>query len=126
MKLHIKSNKQAVGRAAASIAERELRSALNNRGEANLILATGASQVEMLEQLTRRDIDWRQVTCFHLDEYLGMAETHPASFRRYLKQRFCDRIVAATKGFRILVIPRSRQAQEESALSNVEGRESRD
>jgi glucosamine-6-phosphate deaminase len=46
----------------------------------------------MLEELVKKDIDWSKVTCFHLDEYIGMPVTHPASFRKYLKERFVDKV----------------------------------
>ncbi|MFO7569141.1 MAG: hypothetical protein R6W75_05030, partial [Smithellaceae bacterium] len=63
-----------------------------DRGEANLILATGASQFEMLASLVTLDIEWPKVTAFHLDEYIGLPDTHPASFRLYLRGRFVDRV----------------------------------
>ena len=56
------------------------------RGEANLILATGTSQFETLNQLTKEEIDWSKVIMFHLDEFIGLSESSPASFRRYLKE----------------------------------------
>ena len=78
--------------AEASIEEGEeelIRRAIGKRGEANIILATGASQFEMLAELTHAsDLDWHRVTLFHLDEYAGLPITHPASFRLYLWQRF--------------------------------------
>lgn len=92
MKIHIAVDKQAAGGYAAAETAQALTAALDGRGSANLILATGASQFEMLGELVKQDIDWHRVTCFHLDEYVGMPDTHPASFRRYLKERFCDRI----------------------------------
>ena len=57
---------------------------------ANIIVATGASQFEMLGELVKEDIDWSVVTGFHLDEYIGIDVSHPASFRKYLKERFVD------------------------------------
>ena len=92
MKIHCESDGKSLGIEAAHLAADSLRAALRDRREANLILATGASQFDMLDELVRVDLDWRQVTCFHLDEYVGLPETHPASFRAYLKQRFCDRV----------------------------------
>ena len=65
------------------------------RGKANIILATGASQFEMLKNLVDADIDWSKVTMFHLDEYIDLPETHPASFRKYLRERFLDKINSA-------------------------------
>ncbi|WP_370640186.1 6-phosphogluconolactonase [Aurantimonas sp. HBX-1] len=62
------------------------------KGSAVVVLATGASQIAMLAELTRADIDWTKVTVFHLDEYAGLGIEHPASFRRYLQERFVDRV----------------------------------
>ena len=57
------------------------------------MLATGASQFEMLASLVEQPgIDWPRVTAFHLDEYIGLPETHPASFRKYLRERFVSRV----------------------------------
>lgn len=65
-----------------------LRQTLATRGEANLVVATGASQYEFLHALRQAPgLDWSRVTAFHLDEYLGVAADHPASFRRYLHER---------------------------------------
>jgi glucosamine-6-phosphate deaminase len=88
MNLSIDSNKTTMGANAARSVAHHLHQALTARGEANLILATGASQFEMLDSLVRQDIDWSKVTVFHLDEYIGLPITHPASFRKYLKERF--------------------------------------
>jgi len=82
-----------MARAAAEDAARIIRQAINARRQAYLIAATGASQFEFLDALVQQDdIDWRQTTFFHLDEYVGLPATHPASFRQYLKQRIVDRI----------------------------------
>ena len=59
---------------------------------ANVILATGVSQYEMLDRLIAADIDWSRVTVFHLDEYVGLPITHGASFRKYLRERVMDRL----------------------------------
>ncbi len=93
MQIHVTPTKEEMGRFAARCAAEGLRSALAERGCANLILATGASQFEMLAQLVGQPIDWPRVTVFHLDEYIGLQESHPASFRRYLKERFASRVV---------------------------------
>ncbi|MBN1360153.1 MAG: glucosamine-6-phosphate deaminase [Sedimentisphaerales bacterium] len=82
-----------MARAAASGAAETMRRAIAERGQANVILATGASQFEMLAHLTAaRDVDFSRVVMFHLDEYIGLAPDHPASFRRYLKERFVDQV----------------------------------
>jgi glucosamine-6-phosphate deaminase len=67
-----------------------IRKAILNKGKANIIVATGASQFDMFNELVKEDIDWSVVTAFHLDEYIGISELHPASFRKYLKERFVD------------------------------------
>jgi len=79
-----------MGRLAARKGASFIRKALSERGTANIIVATGASQFEMLAELVMQDIDWSKVTAFHLDEYIGIPETHPASFRKYLKERFAS------------------------------------
>jgi len=85
--------KQELGKAAGAEAARQIREAIAARGEANVILATGASQFEMLAALTAAPgVDWSKVTAFHLDEYVGLPVTHPASFRKYLKERFMDQV----------------------------------
>ncbi len=87
------ATKEEMGTAAAGAATEAIGQALADRNQANLILATGASQFEMLECLTATPgIDWSKVVMFHLDEYIGLRPDHPASFRKYLKERFVDRV----------------------------------
>jgi glucosamine-6-phosphate deaminase len=89
----VSATKDEMGRKAARTGAAYIRRALAERGEACIVLATGASQFEMLGHLVREpEIDWSRVTAFHLDEYVGMPMDHPASFRRYLKERFVDRL----------------------------------
>lgn len=92
MQIHIYDTKAETGAAAARRAAAILRAAIAERGQAGLILATGASQFDMLACLTAEDVDWSKVSAFHLDEYISLPESHPASFRRYLKERFVTRI----------------------------------
>ncbi len=94
MDVKVYPTKQATGAAAAAAAGERIRAAIGERGAANVILATGASQFEMLEQLVDADVDWAKVTAFHLDEYIGLPETHPASFRKYLRERFVEKVPA--------------------------------
>lgn len=83
------ADKQTLGRLAAVSASRVIRAAISTKGFAVIIVATGASQFEMLKHLVPdRAIDWSVVTMFHLDEYIGLPSTHPASFQRYLRERF--------------------------------------
>lgn len=90
MEILISDTKKELGKAAASKGAKLIRTAINKRGETNIILATGVSQFEMLKQLVRENIDWSKVKGFHLDEYIGLPESHPASFRKYLKERFVN------------------------------------
>lgn len=92
IQLHLEKTKVDVGRAAAQRGAGVIRRAIAARGEANIVVATGASQFEMLSELTAMAIDWSKVTAFHLDEYIGMPDDHPASFRRYLRERFASRL----------------------------------
>jgi glucosamine-6-phosphate deaminase len=82
-------DKLTLGRTAAEQAAAALRRAIQDHGRARIIVATGASQLDFLDALTRtEDIDWQRVEMFHLDEYLGLPITHPASFRKYLLDHF--------------------------------------
>ncbi len=90
MEIVISETKHVLGKKAAQMGAKLIRQAILERGEANIIVATGASQFEMLNNLVKEDIDWSKVRAFHLDEYIGISETHPASFRKYLKERFVD------------------------------------
>ena len=92
MEIKIFETKEEMGKAAAKRAEEILNTAIASRGKANFIAATGASQFEFLESLTEASIDWSKTTMFHLDEYVGISETHPASFRRYLKEKLIDKV----------------------------------
>jgi glucosamine-6-phosphate deaminase len=92
LKVYLFEDKSLLGKAAAHMAEQCIKKALKKRNKAVIILATGASQFEFLESLAQRDIEWQKVVAFHLDEYVGIAEDHPASFRRYLKERFIDKV----------------------------------
>jgi glucosamine-6-phosphate deaminase len=93
MKICVLPDRVAMGQQAAQDGAETIRAALASRGAANIIVATGASQFEVLAALVKEpDIDWSCVTGFHLDEYLGLSMTHPASFRKYLKERFVDQV----------------------------------
>jgi glucosamine-6-phosphate deaminase len=85
-------DKQEMARVAAERASGLLRAAIARKGSARLIAATGAAQFEFLEALTSLPgIDWKQVEMFHLDEYIGISASHPASFCRFLKERLIDK-----------------------------------
>ncbi len=100
MQLKVVETKEELGRTAAHDGAAFIRQALADRGEAFIIVATGASQFEMLAALAAEpDIDWSCVTCFHLDEYAGMPITHEASFRKYLKERFVEQLPTPPNNF---------------------------
>lgn len=88
----ISENPAELGIASGKAAAHAIRAAILEKGEVNLVLATGTSQFETLNFLIREPIDWRKVNLFHLDEYTGLSQGHPASFRRYLKERFIEKI----------------------------------
>ena len=92
MELKVFPDKNSLARAAAGEAARTIRDSIRERGLARIIAATGASQFEFLDELTKaRHIDWPRVEMFHLDEYLGMPSTHPASFQKYLLERLINK-----------------------------------
>lgn len=95
MKVEIFNTKKEMGEQAALEAAQKIKQAIQENGVAHIILATGASQFETLDNLVRHaGIDWSKVVMFHLDEYAGMPDTHPASFRKYLKERFVVKVPA--------------------------------
>jgi glucosamine-6-phosphate deaminase len=92
MEMHLFKNRADMGGAAAAHSARLINQAIHTAGEANIVLATGTSQFEMLGALIARDVDWSRVTAFHLDEYIGLPASHQASFRNYLMKRFVDKV----------------------------------
>jgi glucosamine-6-phosphate deaminase len=88
MQLRVFADQQGLARAAADSAAEHIRDAIASAGEARIIAATGVSQMPFLDALTQQPaIDWSNVEMFHLDEYVGIRADHPASFRRYLRER---------------------------------------
>ncbi len=91
MELVVCQDSTELGRRAAEAGAKQIRKTLAEKGSANIIVATGASQFATLAALIKEpDIDWSTVTVFHLDEYIGLPATHPASFRKFLHERFVD------------------------------------
>ncbi len=90
MHLYLQENKQKLGEAAAKRIADCIRLAIDTQGYARIVLSTGVSQFETLDALVKEDVDWSKVTMFHLDEYVGLPMTHPASFRKYLTERFVN------------------------------------
>jgi glucosamine-6-phosphate deaminase len=100
MRIQVFPNPEALGAEAARQAAERLKAAIQARGAANLILATGASQFEVLAHLIREPgVDWAKVTAFNLDDYPNMDDQHPASFRRYLRERFVSHVPLKTTHF---------------------------
>ena len=95
MQINISSSEQEAGKRAAQKGADAISAAIDARGEASIILATGASQFAVLDSLVDISrIDWPRTTIFHLDEYIGIEANHSASFIRYLKERFLARVPA--------------------------------
>lgn len=93
LEVRVSETLEAMARAAAVDASHVLRSTLARQAGAAVILASAASQVVFLEQLVAAEgIEWSRVTLFHMDEYLGIAENHPASFRKFLRERVAARV----------------------------------
>ncbi|MDD5262807.1 MAG: glucosamine-6-phosphate deaminase [Methylacidiphilales bacterium] len=100
IQISVAKTKQESGAEAAVLGAKLIRQAIQKRGKANIIVATGASQFEMLDCLVKMPrIDWTRVTAFHLDEYVGTPITHPASFRKYLWERFVSRLLLPLAAF---------------------------
>ncbi len=100
MKVVICASKEDLGRRAAEAGAAIIRKALTQQERATILVATGASQFETLAALVAQpDIDWSRVTGFHLDEYIGLPMSHPASFRRYLRERFVEQVPIGTFHF---------------------------
>lgn len=93
MEIKVLKNPAELGEAAGNRAAGLIKQSIKEKGNANVIVATGTSQFETLRQLAQdRSIDWSKVVMFHLDEYIGLPSTHPASFRKYLKERFLSHV----------------------------------
>ncbi|HEX3662462.1 MAG TPA: glucosamine-6-phosphate deaminase [Acidobacteriaceae bacterium] len=96
MKVRVYPTAKAAGQAAAEIAAAAMREVAAQREVIGIIFATGASQFEMLHALTSLpDLPWEKVHGFHMDEYIGIDENHPASFRRYLREKLTSRVSMA-------------------------------
>lgn len=90
MKVRVFKNSEELGKTAATFAAEVIRKSIEKNNKARIVLATGASQFDTLKNLVKEDLDWSKVEMFHLDEYINLPITHPASFRKYLKKRFVD------------------------------------
>ena len=92
MIIHVYRTPEEMGNEAARLIAEKLNAAIAQKGEARLLLSTGASQFEMMDALIHMPVDFDKVTMFHLDEYVALPVTHIASFRKYLQERFVDKV----------------------------------
>ena len=88
MEIRICKDRYELGKSAAKFVASLINSAIAEKGSARIVLSTGASQFDTLASLINQPVDWTKVEMFHLDEYIDLPETHPASFRKYLKEKF--------------------------------------
>lgn len=92
MKVKVLKNSEELGKQAAIHTAQVLNKCIRDKGKARMVLSTGASQFDTLKALVQESVDWSKVEMFHLDEYIGLSERHPASFRKYLKERFVNKV----------------------------------
>lgn len=92
MKLVVSKTKEELGKKASAQAAALIKRAIEENGSARILLSTGASQFPFFEEFVKEDLDWSRVEMFHLDEYVGISEEHPASFKRYLLDRFVNKV----------------------------------
>lgn len=90
--INVSPTPKQLGENAAKAIAMLLNETIDRQGSARLVLSTGASQFETIEALLKEEVAWEKVEAFHLDEYVGLPESHPASFRRYLKERFLSKV----------------------------------
>ena len=92
MKVKVYKTSNEAGFAAAQQAAEAINKSIHTNGSARILLSTGASQFPFFENFIKQDIDWSKVEMFHLDEYVGISKDHIASFNRYLRERFVDKV----------------------------------
>ena len=92
MIINISNDAEELGSRAAKAAAAKLNEALVQYGEARLLVSTGSSQFETLQSLLNEKVEWEKIEVFHLDEYIGLTQNHPASFRKYLYERFINHL----------------------------------
>lgn len=92
MNISILNDSNEAGKRAAEYSAEIINQAIKEKGIARIVLSTGASQFPFFQNIFNHDIKWEKVEMFHLDEYVGISEQHPASFKKYLKERFVDKV----------------------------------
>ena len=98
MNINISRTSGEMAQRSAACAAQAINRTIAQNGEARILLSTGESQIEAIRYLTEMEVEWDKVVMFHLDEYINLAETHKASFRKYLKERFIQ-VVNPKKAF---------------------------
>lgn len=91
MKLIVKETKE-IGKLAAIQTAELINQAISEKGYARILLSTGASQFPFFDEIVKQKVDWTKVEMFHLDEYVGISKEHPASFQKYLMERFVSKV----------------------------------
>ena len=100
MQIQIFNDEIEMGKAVGTLAANSIRDAIAINGSANIILATGTSQFEVLKNLVAdENIDWSKVVMFHLDEYIGLDKNSPAGFGNYLRERFISQVPSLKNAF---------------------------
>ena len=92
MQKYVFETPDLLGQNCAIETSRLLNQAMSENGSARLVMSTGMSQFETIEHLLGQNVDWTKIEMFHLDEYIGVGSKHPASFVKYLRERFADKI----------------------------------
>ena len=92
MEIRICKDRYELGKSAAVFTAQLINKAIAEKGFARIVLSTGASQFDTIAALVEQDVDWSKVEMFHLDEYVDLPETHVASFRKYLKEKFTSKV----------------------------------
>ena len=116
--IRVFASKDEMGVEAAEAVAEKLRAALADGGEARLVMASAASQFEVVEALAQAEgIAWERVTLFHLDEYIGIPPSHPASFSKFLRDRFIAKLPGELDAFHAI----DGEADADSECGNVGG-----
>ncbi len=92
MEYQIYPNADDLAAAATEFVVKRIRDAVAHRRVARVVFATGNSQLDFLERLLQADVPWDKIIAFHLDEYVNLSETHPASFRLYLREKLFSKV----------------------------------
>ena len=95
LSLEVHESEKAMGEAAAVRAAAIIRDAVSSHGAARVVIATGNSQYAFTDALGAQDIPWGSVTVFHMDEYVGIDDDHPASFQRWIRERIAEQMKPA-------------------------------